>query len=139
MRRCFLLGNDPVTGKNYDHRKDWIEQQLQRLAANFGIDLLCFSILSNHFHLILRSRPDVVVSWDDSEVAWRWMMLCPVRKKSDGSAEEPNEFELNSIRNDPDKLKGIRMQVLLATAVATKGFWRCRLPSTWNCWIGRLG
>ena len=62
VRRCFLLGNDPVTGKNYDHRKVWIEQQLQRLAANFGIDLLCFSILSNHFHLILRSRPDVVVS-----------------------------------------------------------------------------
>ena len=55
VRRCFLLGNDPVTGKNYDHRKVWIEQQRQRLAANFGIDLLCFSILSNHFHLILRS------------------------------------------------------------------------------------
>ena len=48
VRRCFLLGNDPVTGKNYDHRRVWIEQQLQRLAANFGIDLLCFSIISNH-------------------------------------------------------------------------------------------
>ena len=21
VRRCFLLGNDPVSGKNYDHRK----------------------------------------------------------------------------------------------------------------------
>ena len=41
------------------------------------------------------------MSWDDSEVARRWMMLCPVRKKSDRSAEEPNEFELNFIRNDP--------------------------------------
>ena len=111
VRRCFLLGNDPVTGKNYDHRKVWIEQQLQRLAANFGIDLLRFSILSNHFHLILRSRTDVVESWDDSEVARRWMMLCPVRKKSDSSAEEPNEFELNFIRNDPDKLIGIRMRL----------------------------
>jgi hypothetical protein len=37
-------------------------------------------IWSNHFHLILRSRPDVVAEWDDSEVARRWMMLCPVRK-----------------------------------------------------------
>ena len=55
VRRCFLLGTDPVTGKNFDHRKEWIEQQLQRLAACFGIDLLAFSILSNHFHLILRS------------------------------------------------------------------------------------
>lgn len=28
VRRCFLLGDDPVTGKNYDHRKQWIEDQL---------------------------------------------------------------------------------------------------------------
>jgi len=25
LRRCFLLGNDPVTGKNFDHRKIWID------------------------------------------------------------------------------------------------------------------
>ena len=23
MRRCFLLGDDPVSGKNYDHRKQF--------------------------------------------------------------------------------------------------------------------
>jgi len=28
VRRCFLLGDDPVTGKNYDHRKQWIDEQL---------------------------------------------------------------------------------------------------------------
>ena len=99
VRRCFLLGNDPVTGVNYDHRKVWIEEQLQRLAAFFGIDLLCFAILSNHFHLILRSRPEVVTTWDDTEVARRWLMLCPVRKNDDGFAEEPNEAELNMVRN----------------------------------------
>jgi hypothetical protein len=57
VRRCFLFGVDPVTGKNHDHRKIWIEDQLRLLAANFGIDLLSMAILSNHFHLILRSRP----------------------------------------------------------------------------------
>ena len=71
VRRCFLLGDDPITGKNYDHRKVWIEDLLQRFAAAFGIDLLIFAILSNHFHLILRSRPDVVATWDDTEVARR--------------------------------------------------------------------
>ena len=85
--------------KYYDHRKIWIEEQLQRLAACFGIDLLCFAILSNHFHLILRSRPDVVTTWDDTEVARRWLMLCPARKNDDGFAEEPNEAELNMVRN----------------------------------------
>ncbi len=111
VRRCFLLGNDPVTGNNYDHRKVWIEEQLQRLAACFGIDLLCFAILSNHFHLILRSRPDVVATWDDTEVARRWLMLCPVRKNDEGFAEEPNEVELNMIRNDPQRLETIRLRL----------------------------
>jgi len=28
VRRCFLLGDDPVSGKNFDHRKLWIDEQL---------------------------------------------------------------------------------------------------------------
>jgi hypothetical protein len=111
VRRCFLLGYDHVSGKCFDHRKSWIEKQLKLLAANFGIDLLTFAILSNHFHLVLRSRPDVVATWDDTEVARRWLILCPIRKKSDRSAEEPNEYELNAIRNDPDKLAMIRTRL----------------------------
>ena len=71
VRRCFLLGDDPVTGRNYDHRKAWIQDYLVLFADCFGIDLLCFSIMSNHFHLVLRSRPDVVATWDDTEVARR--------------------------------------------------------------------
>jgi len=85
-RRCFLFGFDPVSGKNFDHRKVWIEEQLKTQAANFGIDLLSMASLSNHFHLILRSRPDVVATWDDTEVARRWLMLCPKRKNEDRSA-----------------------------------------------------
>ncbi len=111
VRRCFLMGTDEFTGKNYDHRKTWVENELKRLAAGFGIDLLTFSILSNHFHLMLRSRPDVVATWDDSEVARRWLLLCPVRKSADGRAAEPNEPELNSIRCDADKVKTIRSRL----------------------------
>ena len=111
VRRCFLLGDDPISGKNFDHRKVWIEDLLNRSAAHFGIDLLGFAIMSNHFHLILRSRPDVVATWDDTEVARHWLMLCPVRKTDDRQPEEPNEMELNSIRNDPDKLAKIRLRL----------------------------
>jgi hypothetical protein len=117
VRRCYLLGDDPVSGKNYDHRKVMIENQLQRLAGAFGIDLLGFAIMSNHFHLILRSRPDVVSTWDDTEVARRWLLICPVRKNSAGDPEEPNEFELNSIRNDPRKL------IILRLRLSDLGWW----------------
>jgi hypothetical protein len=52
-RRCFLLGDDQLTGMNFDHRKRWIEDKLKQLAANFGIDLLAFSCLIR----IIRVRP----------------------------------------------------------------------------------
>jgi hypothetical protein len=38
-------------------------------------------------------------------------LICPVRKNSAGEPEEPNEFELNSIRNDPRKLEILRLRL----------------------------
>ena len=111
VRRCFLLGTDPTSGKCYDHRKLWIEQQLELAAACFGIDLIAFSLLSNHLHLVLRSRPDVVKTWNDTEVAKRWLRLCPPRKNKDGSAKEPSEAELNSIRNNRKRLVELRSRL----------------------------
>ncbi|WP_373650870.1 transposase [Schlesneria sp. DSM 10557] len=111
VRRCFLLGTDSLTGKNYDHRKGWIEDLLKRYAVCFGIDLLGFAILSNHFHLILRSRPDVVATWDKAEVARRWLLLCPLRKDDHGNPLEPNQAELDFIQNDPRKLEIIRLRL----------------------------
>ncbi len=111
VRRCFLMGDDPVSGKNFDHRKRWIEEYLQQFAAYFGIDLLCFSLLSNHFHLILRTRPDVVATWDNAEVARRWLMLCPSRRKPDGTAMVPTQPEINSIAGCPIKREEIRSRL----------------------------
>ncbi|MEQ1826881.1 MAG: hypothetical protein ABL921_13080 [Pirellula sp.] len=118
VRRCYLMGDDPLSGKNFDHRKRWIEEKLKLLAANFSIDLLAFSCLSNHFHLVLRSRPDVAQTWDDTEVARRWWTLCPKRKIKrvvDGQTlwepAEPNEYDLNSIRDDPVKLAAVRRRL----------------------------
>ncbi len=110
VRRCFLTGDDPVSGKNFDHRKVWIEDLLQKFSAQFGIDLLAFAILSNHFHLVLRSRPDIVATWDDTEVARRWLHICPNRLP-DGSIAEPTEAALNKIRNCPDKVREIRTRL----------------------------
>ena len=111
VRRCFLMGHDELSGQNFDHRKLWIEQMLQQLAAQFGIDLIAFAVLSNHFHLVLRSRPDVVATWGDEEVARRWKMLCPDRRNADGSPKEPSEPEINSIATDPSKLAEIRSRL----------------------------
>ena len=111
VRRCFLMGCDPVSGRNYDHRKQWLEQRLAHFAGYFGIDLLCFSILSNHFHLVLLSRPDVVATWDDSEVARRWLMICPLHRDRHGKPLEPTETELNTVRLNPGRLSVVRQRL----------------------------
>lgn len=111
VRRCFLFGDDPLTGKNYDHRKQWIEEALEQLAAAFGIDLLAFAILSNHFHLILRTRPDVVAQWDDREVARRWLLLCPHRRDAQGRPLRPSQQEILAIANCSLRREEIRRRL----------------------------
>lgn len=111
VRRCFLLGDDPVSGTNHDHRKLWVDDQLIHQAKHFGIDLLCQAIMSNHFHLVLRSRPDVVAQWDDTEIARRWLMLCPLRRDKQRRPREPTEPDLDTIRNDKVRLSKIRSRL----------------------------
>jgi hypothetical protein len=45
----------------------------------FAIDVLGFSLLSNHIHPLLRIRPDLATHWTDEEVARRWWRLHPPR------------------------------------------------------------
>ena len=72
VRRAFLCGTDELTGKCFDHRKVWIQERMAFLAGNFAVDVLGFSILSNHIHVVVRNRPDIVAGWSDEEVARRW-------------------------------------------------------------------
>jgi REP element-mobilizing transposase RayT len=105
VRRAFLCGEDPVSGNNFDHRKDWIQRRLEFLAGQFAIDVLGFSVMSNHFHTILRNRPDVVASWSDSEVASRWWNLFPARRDSDGSPAKPRRADLKALVSQIKKLR----------------------------------
>ena len=100
VRRGFLCGDDPATGANYDHRREWIRNRLEFLAGVFGIEVLGFSVMSNHFHCVLRTRPDVVANWSDEEVARRWLQIFPKRRQKDGSPCEPSDADLLTITGD---------------------------------------
>src|SRR5215467_7245504 len=79
VRRSFLCGSDPVSGKDYEHRRQWLQDRLEFLAGQFGLDVLGFAVMSNHFHVIVRNRPDVVAKWSNDEVARRsWSLRCLV-------------------------------------------------------------
>ena len=94
VRRAFLCGDDPLTGRNLDHRKVWIRDRLAFLAGIFSIDVLSYSVLSDQLTLTLRSRPDIAGQWDDLDVAKRWWRLFPQRRLKDGSPDQPTDLEL---------------------------------------------
>lgn len=111
VRQAFLCGIDKNSGNNYEHRRQWIRDRFEFLASVFGIDCLTYTVLSNHLHIVLRSRPDVVKSWSDKEVARRWCRLFPKRRDKGGKPLEPNEFELNTILLNAQKLGEVRRRL----------------------------
>lgn len=52
--------------------------------------------LSSHFHLVFKSQPEIVKTWSSRELAQRWLMLCPKRKRRDGSPAELEESDYTS-------------------------------------------
>ncbi|HVJ80170.1 MAG TPA: hypothetical protein VNC50_03780, partial [Planctomycetia bacterium] len=85
VRRAFLCGKDPLTGRNFDHRRHWIRQLLQRQAESFAIDVGGYAIMANHFHVVLRQRPDLAKDWTAEEVTRRWRHAFPKTRNLDGT------------------------------------------------------
>ena len=110
VRRAFLCGLDPLTGKDFEHRRQWARQRLEHLASIFAIDCITFSIMSNHTHQILRSRPDVVSQWDDRQVAERWLRITPKRDRQ-GIELEPREREIKALCNDKKLIARLRVRL----------------------------
>ena len=39
VRRTLLCGEDPLTGKSFEHRRGWVQERLELLAATFACDV----------------------------------------------------------------------------------------------------
>ena len=57
VRRAFLCGFDETTGKNYDHRKAWLEQRMLALCDIFSVELYAYAIFDRF--LLLQNRHTV--------------------------------------------------------------------------------
>ena len=75
VRRAFLCGEDELTGKSYEHRRDWVEQKLLALGQIFAIDVCAYAVMSNHFHLVLFVDEAMAEAFSEQEVAERWHQL----------------------------------------------------------------
>ncbi|WOT03968.1 transposase [Shewanella youngdeokensis] len=72
VRRAFLCGDDEYTGKNYDHRRGWVETQILKLTEVFAIDVAAYAVMSNHLHVVLFIDIDKANQWSDRDVVMQW-------------------------------------------------------------------
>ena len=98
VRRAFLCGRDRFTGKNFDHRKQWILDRIQFLSSVFAIDVCAYAIMSNHFHLVLYVDVQSAQDWSSDEVIDRWLSLYKgpnVAHKHKVNLGHPHFFQAN--------------------------------------------
>ena len=107
VRRAFLCGVDDHDRRDYSHRRAWLVERLRQLAPCFAVDVYAHTVLSNHFHLVLRHDPLAHRDWTDEEVAWRWFEAFPPSQRGAVATElKPERREL--MLGDPDLLARAR-------------------------------
>jgi putative transposase len=111
VRRAFLYGFDAFTNRDFSHRKAWLVDRLRHLAAIFAIEVCAYAIMENHYHTILRTRPDIVASWSDWEVATRWLTLFPPHRTIGADATPPTEQEIRALTHCPERIAQLRQRL----------------------------
>ena len=113
VRRAFLCGQDPLTENNYEHRRQWLHNVQRHLAGLFAIDVGFHVEMSNHFQLVLRTRPDVAETWSDEEVVIRWLRIAKLKRGAqdaqwDPAQWQPPEKEIRRQLADPQRVLQLR-------------------------------
>ena len=106
-RRSWLLGRDPLTGRDYSYRKSWLVDRMKALAPSFAVEIYGFAVMNNHFHLVLHYDPKACESWSDEEVARRWVEAFPPVEHGK-VVEERKAEKQEMLLGDPDRLARLR-------------------------------
>lgn len=75
VRRAYLCGTDHYSGRNYEHRRQWIVDRIRLLSSLFAIDVCAYAVMSNHYHLVLKLCPEQLKDLDEDQIVARWCAL----------------------------------------------------------------
>ena len=107
VRRAFLCGYDTLTQRDFSHRKTWLVDRLRHLAAIFAIEVCAYAVMETHYHSILRTRPDIVATWSDWDVAIRWLTLFPLKD----AAVPPTDEQIRALADCPERIAQLRKRL----------------------------
>ncbi|MCP4390440.1 MAG: transposase [Gammaproteobacteria bacterium] len=95
VRRAYLCGVDHYSGRNYEHRRQWVVDRIRLLSSLFAIDVCAYAVMSNHYHLVLKLCPEQLEGLCDDEIMDRWCALFRgpllIQRYRDGGSLEPFE------------------------------------------------
>ncbi|QDS91990.1 hypothetical protein FF011L_07260 [Roseimaritima multifibrata] len=110
-RSTYLFGFDVRSERNYSYRRGWYRDRMALLARFFCIDVLAYSVMSNHWHAVLRNRPDLAAKLTPREVAIRWLSVTSRAKCRSKNGGEISESEIAKIVNDPEAVEERRSRL----------------------------
>ena len=98
VRRAFLCGEDSVTGRSFEHRRQWLVDRIKFITSIFDIDVCSYAIMSNHFHIVLRVGD--TADWPANRVlmAWSQLFSLPVLCERYLKGEINTEAELKKVK-----------------------------------------
>ena len=107
VRRAFLCGQDPLTGRSFAHRKQWVEDRILALAKCFAVAVHAYAVMSNHYHVVLETDPMTARGWSDEETARRWLAL----STRTALTESALESRLATLLAQPERLAVLRQRL----------------------------
>jgi hypothetical protein len=107
VRRAFLCGQDTVTGRSFEHRKQWLEDRILQLGNLFAVAVHAYAVMSNHLHVVLEVDPLAPSHWSDEEVARRWLALCT----PGGEDGPPLESRIRNLAAQSERLAVLRQRL----------------------------
>ena len=112
VRRALLCGQDPYSGRNYDHRRALVRGFAERLAALFFVEVGFHAEMANHMHLVVRARPDLADTCSDHEVVRRALVFARLVKSKDGKTiKEPSDAEVRLEAKRPGRVEQLRRRL----------------------------